>query len=172
VSLALVVTTVLIHYEVLRAASRLIPRLSIPLRTRILVVIAVAFVAHLLEIGLYALAFFLMDHQFGLGSIEGATEGGALDFFYFSITTYTTMGFGDLSPHGPLRVVAGVEGIERLTAHRVVRLLHLSLHGEGLGGAPQGALRSREPNRLTATWMLLKRCSPLEPIVGLAVNSG
>ena len=114
VSLALVVATVLIHYEVLRAASRLIPRLSIPLRTRILVVIAVAFVAHLLEIGLYALAFFLMDHQFGLGAIEGATEGGALDFFYFSITTYTTMGFGDLSPHGPLRVVAGVEGLNGL----------------------------------------------------------
>ena len=114
VSLALVVATVLIHYEVLRAASRLMPRLSIPLRTRILVVIAVAFVAHLLEIGLYALAFFLMDHQFGLGAIEGATEGGALDFFYFSITTYTTMGFGDLSPHGPIRIVAGVEGLNGL----------------------------------------------------------
>jgi hypothetical protein len=85
-----------------------------PLRTRILVVIAVAFVAHLLEIGLYALAFFLMDHQFGLGAIEGATEGGALDFFYFSITTYTTMGFGDLSPHGPIRIVAGVEGLNGL----------------------------------------------------------
>jgi hypothetical protein len=114
VSLALVVATVLIHYEVLRAASRLIPRLSIPLRTRILVVIAVAFVAHLLEIGLYAFAFFLMNHQFGLGAIGGATEGGALDFFYFSITTYTTMGFGDLSPHGPIRVVAGVEGLNGL----------------------------------------------------------
>ena len=114
ISLALLVATVMIHYEVLRGASRLTPHLSIPLRARILVTITAALFAHVVEVGLYALTFHLMDHQFGLGAIEGATDGTALDFIYFSLTTYATLGVGDLSPHGPIRLVAGVEALNGL----------------------------------------------------------
>jgi hypothetical protein len=44
-ALGLVVVSVLIHYEVLYGASRLIPRLSIPIRTRMPVVTAACIVA-------------------------------------------------------------------------------------------------------------------------------
>jgi Ion channel len=110
-ALASVVATVIIHYEVLRGTSLLIPRLSIPPRGRILVVIAGVFVAHLMAIFLYAFIFFLMHAHFELGSIDGWFDGEALDFFYFSITSYTTLGVGDLFPHGSLRVVAGIEAL-------------------------------------------------------------
>ncbi len=50
----------------------------------------------------------------GLGRIDGEIEGGGLDFFYFSITTYTTLGVGDLHPRGPLRLIAGVESLNGL----------------------------------------------------------
>ncbi len=110
-ALGLVAATVAIHDEVLRGTAQLIPRMRIPLRSRILVVIAGVFVAHLVAIALYAIVFYLMHTHFGLGSVAGAFEGSALDFFYFSITSYTTLGVGDVAPHGLLRIIAGVEAL-------------------------------------------------------------
>ena len=51
---------------------------------------------HVLEISLFAAAYAVMDKQLGMGGIAGETEGGVLDLFYFSATTYTTLGIGDL----------------------------------------------------------------------------
>lgn len=114
ISLVLVATTVALHYELLRATSRLIPRLSIRPRSRILVVIAAAFVGHLLQITLYAIAFRLIDGRAGLGSLVGALEGGALDYFYYSVANFTTLGVGDIHAVGPMRVVAGIESLNGL----------------------------------------------------------
>ena len=36
------------------------------------------------------------------------------DVFYFSITTYTTLGIGDLFPHGAIRIVSGMEALNGL----------------------------------------------------------
>jgi hypothetical protein len=110
----LLTATVLLHYESFRATSALAARLSIPPRTRILVVITGILVAHLLEIALYAFAFFAMQEWMGIGAVAGATDGTALDYFYFSNTTYTTLGVGDVHPIGPLRLVAGVESLNGL----------------------------------------------------------
>ncbi len=112
-SVALIVVTVLIHYELLRGTSRLIPRLAIPPRSRILVVIAAVFIAHFLEVCLYGSVFHVMT-ELGLGAIRGETEGSVVDLFYFSITNYTTLGIGDLHAVGPLRVIAGVESLNGL----------------------------------------------------------
>jgi hypothetical protein len=109
--LGLVASTVIIHYEVLRGTARLIPELSIPPRFRILIVIAGVFLSHILEVCLYAVAYGLMHWHSDLGSIAGEFAGGPMDFFYFSVTTYTTLGVGDLFPTGPLRIVAGIEAL-------------------------------------------------------------
>jgi len=50
----------------------------------------------------------------GLGRIDGEMEGGPLDYFYFSITTFTTLGIGDVHPRGALRFIAGVESLNGL----------------------------------------------------------
>jgi len=50
VSTVLVLTTVLIHYEVLRFTSLAMPRIHMPPRQRILVVILAAFLAHTIEV--------------------------------------------------------------------------------------------------------------------------
>jgi hypothetical protein len=114
VALGLVVATVVVHYEALRLASAAVPRLRIPPRTRILAVIAIAFVGHLVEIGLFGVAYWAMETAGGLGHITGAVEGGALDYFYFSAASYTTLGVGDIVASGPLRVVAGIEPLAGL----------------------------------------------------------
>jgi hypothetical protein len=113
-TLVLVSASVLIHYEVLRWTHRLIPYLALSIRTRILVVIGTILFAHLAEICVFALAYFIMHDRLGLGSIAGEVSGRWLDFFYFSASTYSTLGVGDVVPTGALRVVAGVESLTGL----------------------------------------------------------
>jgi hypothetical protein len=86
----------------------------VPRRAQILVVIGGVFLAHLVEVTLYAFAYYAVQTWMGLGRIDGEIEGGILDFFYFSITTYTTLGVGDVHPRGPLRLIAGVESLNGL----------------------------------------------------------
>ena len=114
ISLVLVTSTVLLHYEMLQFAAGLPKRLTSPKRSRILIVLAVVLAAHVLEAGMYALAYYLMQTHLELGSLNGHLEGGALDYFYFSIATYTTLGIGDLHPVGVLRLVAGIESLNGL----------------------------------------------------------
>jgi hypothetical protein len=113
IAAVLLASTVLIHYEALQLASGLEARSSPPSRTDIIRVIAILLVAHFIEIGLYAGVLVLCQYL-GLGTIAGQLEGGAIDWLYFSISSYTTLGVGDLHPQGPLRVIAGVEALNGL----------------------------------------------------------
>lgn len=49
-----------------------------------------------------------------LGNLAGNTDDPSLDFFYFSVACYTTLGFGDLYATGPMRIVAALEGLNGL----------------------------------------------------------
>ena len=98
----LVVGTTAIHYEVLRGLSAGLPRLRIPSRGKLLVVIFATFLAHAVEIVLYAVAVYLLGHfSFNVS-------------LYFSAETYTSLGYGDVVPTGDLRLLAGVEALNGL----------------------------------------------------------
>lgn len=113
-NLVLVAACVLIHYEVLRLVSRVTGEIRSQPRQRLLVVISGAFVAHLVEICLFALVFLLMHNHWNMGEIRGAHEGSWEDFFYFSAATYTTLGMGDIFPVGAIRSVVGIESLAGL----------------------------------------------------------
>lgn len=115
---AMILTTVvvticvLIHYETLRLISDvLIPKLGGPPRSRLLVVMAAAFVAHTIEVWAFAIAYDVFSDHAGLGTLGGHTEHTFAEFLYFSTQTYTSLGFGDVYPIGGLRLVAGVEAL-------------------------------------------------------------
>lgn len=114
ISLLLITATVLVHYELLQFASTLPSRFTIRTRPKILVVIAVVLAAHVVEAYLYAIAYYAMQTHLGLGALVGHREGDVLDYFYFSIATYTTLGIGDLHPSGAMRFVAGIEALNGL----------------------------------------------------------
>jgi hypothetical protein len=112
-SALLVTTNIFVHYEMLRFMSTYIPELRIAVRPKVLFVVLGCFVAHTIEVWLYAFAYLLID-QAGIGSLKGQVEGHYADFLYFSATSYSTLGFGDVYPTGALRLISGVEGINGL----------------------------------------------------------
>ncbi len=113
-NLALVAICVVIHYEILRVVSSALVGIHMRPRQRLLVVIFGAFVAHLLEICLFAAAYMMMQYQWGMGSIEGASAGNWEDFFYFSAASYTTLGMGDITPTGAMRSMVAIESLAGL----------------------------------------------------------
>ncbi len=114
IAAVLVLGTVFVHYEALTLSWPVHRAAPATLRTHMLQLIGGIFVAHLFEILCYAVAFYVMHGHLGLGTITGATTEGAMDYLYFSITSYTTLGFGDVYPTGPIRIVAGIESLNGL----------------------------------------------------------
>jgi hypothetical protein len=111
---ALIALTTVIHYEVLRALNARLAALTIPSRTKLLVVIFTAFAAHAVEMAVYGLALFTLVVQMDVGSLSGPAGFSLTNCLYFSAETYTSLGFGDLTPVGPVRLLAGVEALNGL----------------------------------------------------------
>ena len=49
-----------------------------------------------------------------VGSLAGPAGFSLINCLYFSAETYTSLGFGDLTPVGPVRLLAGVEALNGL----------------------------------------------------------
>lgn len=119
---AVVVTTVAVvsliiglHYEVLRNCIRLLPSLSRRRRQRVIFLILIIMLTHVVEIWIFGVAYFVLMDWEAFGSIDGTVEIlGLLDYVYYSAMVYTTVGFGDLVPHGAIRFMSGVEALTGL----------------------------------------------------------
>ncbi len=105
----LVVLVVGLHYEVLHRIALWVPLLRVVPHFRILFGVLGTVVAHVAEVCVFAFAYFKLGKVEGWGGLEGSLQGGFLDNVYFSFTTYTTLGFGDITPIGELRYVAAME---------------------------------------------------------------
>ncbi len=106
---------VTIHYEVLRLLSVTIPKLQIKHRLRVIVGVFGTICAHAIEIWMFGLAFYLLTQYGDFGSLGGNFDGSLIDSVYFSFTNYTTVGYGDIEPFGPLRFLTGVESLTGLS---------------------------------------------------------
>ena len=115
INISLVAIAVVIHYEMLRLLSVLIPRLRIKHRLRVLIGVFGTICAHIIEICLFGLAFYFMVRDGGFGDLTGSFDGSLVDSIYFSFTNYTTVGYGDIALQGSLRFLAGVEAITGLS---------------------------------------------------------
>ncbi len=111
----LITIAVTIHYEVLRLLSVTIPKLQIKHRLRVIVGVFGTICAHVIEIWMFGLAFYLLTQYGDFGSLGGNFDGSLIDSVYFSFTNYTTVGYGDIEPFGALRFLAGVESLTGLS---------------------------------------------------------
>lgn len=105
---------VLVHYEALYRLGLLLPHLKISHRLRVLVGVAGAYCAHVVEVWIFAVGYYFML-QWDKGShLEGNFDGSLLDCSYFSFTNFTSLGFGDIEPFGHVRFLSGIEGLTGL----------------------------------------------------------
>lgn len=114
IAVLLLASTIAVHYEVLRYASARITHIRIAPRARIILMLTAALTSHLVHVLVYALTFYLLERWAALGTIAGPEGHDFSDAFYFSITSYTTLGIGDLYPTGELRLLSGMEALNGL----------------------------------------------------------
>jgi hypothetical protein len=63
---------------------------------------------HTLEIVIFAGAY-LGLRLIGLGELQGFENQQFFAYFYYSAVVYTTLGFGDIIPLGPTKILTGFE---------------------------------------------------------------
>ena len=76
-------------------------------------------VAHTLELWVFAVAYFLVDGRANSGELvmgfdmpgTVALDGDLFDCAYYSVTCYSTLGFGEITPVGPIRLPSGTEAL-------------------------------------------------------------
>jgi hypothetical protein len=113
----LVLTTMVIHYEVLYYLAKQLPRLHhvVP-RFRVLIGVCAIFMTHVVEIWIFALGYYATLQIDGMGRLVGeiTSHGPLLDTVYLSFVTFTTVGYGDLVASGYMRYLTGVEALTGL----------------------------------------------------------
>lgn len=110
----IVAIAVFIHYELLYRVSTYIPKMVVKHRFRIVFGVFSSLIAHAIEIWIFAIAYYYLHHSSGWGELKGNFNGSIMDCAYFSFTTYTTLGFGDIEPLGNLRFLTGIESLTGL----------------------------------------------------------
>lgn len=114
VNTSVIALAVLIHYEFLCRITTAIPKMKIKHRFRIVFSVFAALVAHSIEIWLFAMAYYVLHRTQEWGYLKGNFDGSFMDCVYFSYTIYTTLGFGDIEPHGHIRHLVGLESLTGL----------------------------------------------------------
>src|SRR3954463_8115320 len=102
---------VLLHYEGLRWLSRKLTALPGVRRRKVLLGVYGVIALHVAEIWLFGACIWELLQYPNAGAIIGAHDSGLLDAIYLSATTFSTLGFGDLTPIGPVRFVTGTESV-------------------------------------------------------------
>ncbi len=111
VTILVVVVAVMLHYEASVFLSRLMGRTKRSNRKRILILVFGLLIAHVAEIWVFGLTSWLLSFKEGVGNLTGQHAITLLDYIYMSATTYTTLGYGDIAPQGPLRAIYGTEAL-------------------------------------------------------------
>jgi hypothetical protein len=110
-TIAAVIAAVLVHYEGLVALSSRLARRQRQRRRKVVVGIAGILVLHVAEIWIFGVACWLLMLWPACGHIAGYGPLSLFDAVYFSAVTFSTVGFGDLAPVGPLRFLIGTESL-------------------------------------------------------------
>ena len=114
VTALIVALAVLIHFQALGWLSAFMMSPHSRFRLALLVCMLGAMVAHVIEIWVFGLGYCYLTESGQFGSLEGGFTHTLADCGYYSIVTYTTLGFGDLIPKGHIRILTGMESLTGL----------------------------------------------------------
>lgn len=111
VTIVVVAVCVLGHYEGLIIVSRQLAESRSRERRKVLSGIFCVLGLHVAQIWLFGLTIWLLLMWPACGDVSGDPALHLFDAIYFSAAIFTTVGFGDLAPVGPIRILAGTEAL-------------------------------------------------------------
>lgn len=117
ITLVLVIVCIMLHYEAMRIMQRAgawLHRNSAWHRWHLSILVCGLLIAHVFEVMLFGLTYCVLMDGNAYGSIVGSPSPGLAECIYFSFSNYTSLGYGDLTPSGPLRFMAGMEALTGL----------------------------------------------------------
>ena len=106
-----VALAVVVHYEGLRWLSARLMRPGARRHRKVLIGVYGVIVLHVVEIWLFGAAMWFLLGTPDAGQVSGVASASFLDAIYLSAVTFSTVGFGDLAPVGPLRFLCGTEAL-------------------------------------------------------------
>lgn len=111
---ALIMFSVGIHYRCLVWLSDLHRKLSSTKKWSINLLIVGALLTHVLEMIIFSTGYAWLCSTGRYGMIQDSLGERSSDYFYFSFVVYTSLGFGDLTPVGDIRMMTALETLTGL----------------------------------------------------------
>lgn len=111
VTFVTVIAVALTHYEGLVWINTRLAKARHAKRRVVLYGVLSLIALHIIEIWMFGMAYHFLLIWPATGHISGAMSASIFDHVYFSAAVFTTVGFGDLSPTGPIRFIAGTEAL-------------------------------------------------------------
>jgi uncharacterized membrane protein len=90
------------------------PKEAVRHRYRIITGVLGALCAHVVEIWLFAFGYYFLINFGAFGILQRNFNDTLLDCVYFSFTTYSSLGIGDIEPTGHIRFLVGLEALTGL----------------------------------------------------------
>jgi hypothetical protein len=110
-TLLAVALCVLLQYEYLVMVWGWLSRHTGHRRVKVLYGIASVMLLHVIEIWLFGAVIFLLLLWPACGWLAGPDSAGFIECVYLSAVTFSTVGFGDIAPVGPIRFLSGTEAL-------------------------------------------------------------
>lgn len=114
IALALVLVTFYIHFVTLKSLCTFVPYSNIANYNQVFFIVLALFIAHIFEISIYALTYEVTIEYLSLGSIQGGNISSFMEYLYYSIVMYTSLGLGETYPVGHIRFITGIEALNGL----------------------------------------------------------
>lgn len=102
---------VLLQYEGLVLTWKWISRHRGHKRVKVLYAILSIITLHVAEIWIFGVTLWALLTWPATGSLHGPESADLLECIYLSAITFSTVGFGDIAPVGPIRFLSGMEAL-------------------------------------------------------------
>jgi hypothetical protein len=102
---------VLLQYEGLVLVWRWLAEHSGARRAKVLYAILSVILMHVIEIWIFGITIWLLLLWPETGSLYGPEELDVFECIYLSAVTFSTVGFGDIAPVGPIRFLSATEAL-------------------------------------------------------------
>lgn len=103
-----------LFYECLCFTARFVSKSIKKPRALLFTMLIGILIGHLVSILIYAVIYWALIHYLGFADLSGNIPDHFPTYVYFSATTYSSLGVGDVFPVGALRFLTGIEAINGL----------------------------------------------------------